>query len=90
MGYMLLFTADEYIEPSVYDIRDEDKVYATMTPFCTKEFLVRRRKGPKVTMKNRLMADNTTSTSMRITVALAVPQRSFAQPDNKVFISLKS
>lgn len=68
MGYKLLFTADEYIEPSVYDIRDEDKAYATMTPFCTNEFLLRRRKGPKVAMNNRLIADNTTSTSMRITV----------------------
>lgn len=89
MGYMLLFTADEYIEPSVYDIRDEDKVYATMKPFCTNEFLLRRRKGPKVVMNNRLMADNTASTSLRITVALEVLQRYFAQAD-KLCISLRS
>jgi hypothetical protein len=62
----------------VYDIRDEDKAYATMTPFCTNEFLLRRRKGPKVAMNNRLIADNTTSTSMRITV---FSQRYFAQSD---------
>jgi hypothetical protein len=78
MGYMLLFTADEYIEPSVYDIRDEDKVYETMTPFCT-----------KAAMNNMLTTDNTTSASMRITFALAVSQRYFAQFD-EVFTSLSS
>jgi len=80
MGYMLLFTADDCIEPSVYATREEDKVYAPKTPFWMNEFLVRRREDPKVAMNNRMIAVSTTSTS----IPLGLFQRSFAQFEKDV------
>ena len=80
MGYMLLFTADDCIAPSVYDTREEDKVYAPKTPYWMNEFLVRRRQDPKVAMNNRSIAVSTTSTS----IPLGLLQRSFAHLEKDV------
>jgi len=84
MGYMLLFTADDCIEPSVYDNREEDKVYAPKTPFWMNEFLVRRCQDPKVAMNNRLIAVSTTSNS----IPLGLLQRSFAHLEKDVVFAL--
>jgi len=84
MGYMLLFTADDCIEPSVYDTMMEDKVYAPKTPFWMNEFLVRRRQDPKVAMNNRSIVVSTTS----ISIPLGLLQRSFAHLEKDVVFAL--
>jgi hypothetical protein len=70
MGYMLLFTAEDCIEPNVYVVNEEDKAYTPKTPFWMNKFLLRRRYEPKVARYKKATLASNTSTSIRITVPL--------------------
>ena len=70
MEYMLLFTAEDCIEPNMYVISEEDKVHMPKTTFRMNKFLCWRRYAPKVARNRKRAAVSNTNTSIRVTVPL--------------------
>ena len=75
-GNMPLFVGDDCTEPNVYIAREEDEMYTTWTTFWATKFRLRRRQDPMAVRSTILIATSPTSTSMRVTVPLAL----FHQP----------
>jgi hypothetical protein len=87
MGYMLLFTGEDCMEPSAYDIREEEKVYAPKTAVWLKKFLLLRRQDPKIARYKRMAAVSTTSPSMRVIVPLGLFRKPFASCDKALSVA---
>jgi hypothetical protein len=87
MGYMLLFTAEDCIEPNMFVINEDDNVYMAKTPFWMNQFLRRRRYEPKVARNKKATLASNTSTSMRITVPLEVFHKYLAYCDKVVTVA---